>query len=81
MFGFLKRKKKGCLHGKTEKEIHEFFVSLCGFASSNPAFFNQQYKDLKPEERTKLLEWIDKQKQIIYKGKGIAEFIKSLPKK
>ncbi len=71
MFGFFKKKKKpGCLAGKTENEKVAFFACLSTFAASDPGFFEQQYLDLKPDERKEFDDWVIKdrheKKQILF---------------
>ncbi len=56
-----KRLQKGCLHGKSEQEKIDFFVSLEKFAKSDPIFFNEQCNDLLLHELEEFHNWIKKE--------------------
>lgn len=58
MFNFFKKKKRGCLYGKTQQEKIDFFRSLSEFAIKDNIFFEQQYWDLLDDERREFGEWV-----------------------
>jgi len=80
VLGLFKRKKKGCLEGKTEQQKIDFFKSLAQFATTDKQFFEEQYMDLLFEEQREFHAWVIKdgeQKQTI---KSLLNIIEELSK-
>ena len=57
-FGFKVKKGKGCLYGKTPAEKKSFFQSLAKFATTDKQFFEEQFRDLRPNEQKEFADWV-----------------------
>lgn len=58
-----KKKELGCLYGKTEQEINQFFESLANFSKTDSEFFTEQYWDLTYTGRKMFENYIKNRKQ------------------
>lgn len=56
-------RKSGCLDGKTQQQLIDFFESLAAFALTDPVFFREQYVDLQLWEKRKFEKWLKNDKQ------------------
>lgn len=49
---------KGCLYGKTEEQVDDFFTSLRAFYDYDREFFQEQFEDLLPVEKMMFREFL-----------------------
>ena len=81
MLSFLRR-KKGCLHGKTQDQKNAFFDSLAQFALTDEQFFREQYADLLPHEKEEFGEFVKKHTEMLLAIRTLLSVLEKLiPKK